>query len=165
MSTNGDTKDETSPLLGSATSGDTKDETTSPLLGNAGSLQAKVEGPDSLLDRGIRSLPPVRTYWWRWIVLLVFSLNLAMTNILWITAAPIANVVMCYYNVSEFWVNSLSEVYMLTYIILLFPAVWLLDKYGLRLSILLGACGDAAGAALKLAGTGKIVCVCAFVCG
>ncbi len=96
----------------------------------------------------------IRTYWWRWIVLFIFSLNLAMTNIIWIPSAPIANTITCYYDIDVFWVNALSEVYMVTYFILLFPAVWLLDKYGLRLSLMLGAAFDAAGAALKLAGTG-----------
>lgn len=155
MSTNCDTKDETSPLLVSGVSVQTNG----------------VKGHDNLLDRGTRSHPPIRTYWWRWIVLIVFSLNLGMTNILWITAAPIANVVMCYYSVSEFWVNALSEVYMLTYTILLFPAAWFLDRYGLRLSILIGAASDAAGAALKLAGTGVCTCgvyvpvtVCMYPC-
>ena len=81
-----------------------------------------------------------------------------MTNIIWIPSAPIANTIICYYDVSLFWVNSLSEVYMLTYIILLFPAMWILDKYGLRLSVMLGAGFDAAGAALKLAGTGQTAC-------
>ncbi len=100
----------------------------------------------------------LRTYWWRWIVLCIFALNLAMTNIIWIPSAPIANTIICYYDVSLFWVNSLSEVYMLTYIILLFPAMWMLDKYGLRLSVMLGAGFDAAGAALKLAGTGQTAC-------
>ena len=111
----------------------------------------------------------IQTYRWRWVVLLIFSLNLAMTNIIWIPSAPIANVVICYYDISLFWVNALSEVYMLVYIPLLFPVVWMLDKYGLKLSLMIGACSDAAGAALKLAGTGNVcvstarVCVC--VCG
>ena len=106
-------------------------------------------------ESGSHSPDNLRTYWWRWIVLCVFALNLAMTNIIWIPSAPIANTITCYYDVSLFWVNALSEVYMLTYIILLFPAMWMLDKYGLRLSVMLGAGFDAAGAALKLAGTGQ----------
>ena len=44
---------------------------------------------------------------------------------------------------------------MLTYIILVFPVAWMLDKYGMKLTVTIAACCNAAGAALKLAGTGE----------
>ena len=88
-------------------------------------------------------------------MLFIFSLNPVMVNIIWIPSAPIADVVCCYYDLSLFWVNALSEVYMLTYIILVFPVAWMLDKYGMKLIVTIAACCNAAGAALKLAGTGE----------
>ncbi len=115
--------------------------------------------------------PAVKTYWWRWFILATYSLVSVSVNLVWISAAPIANTITCYYDVSVFWVNGLSEVYMLTYIFALFPVVWLLDKYGLRLSMVMGASLNAAGAALKVAGTGtqrkkEAICVLlVFVCG
>ncbi len=99
--------------------------------------------------------PVVRTYLWRWIVLTIYSVISISVHIVWISSASIADVMTCYYDVSVFWVNGLSEVYMLTYLIAVFPIVWLLDKYGLRLTMVLGAGFNAAGAALKVAGTGK----------
>ena len=97
----------------------------------------------------------IRTYRWRWIVLLLYSLNNAFVNIIWIPFAPIADVITCYYDVSLFWVNALSQVFMLSYVVLLFIVVWMLDKYGLKVCFAIAACCGAAGAALKLAGTGE----------
>ena len=98
---------------------------------------------------------PIRTYWWRWTTLAIFVLNLGMVNCLWFTFAPIANVVQCYYNVGQFWVNSLSLVTMVMYIVLMFPSAWCLEKLGLRTTTVLASCATALGAALRLAGAGK----------
>jgi len=38
---------------------------------------------------------------------------------------------------------------MLTYLPLILPATWLLDRYGLRMSAILGASGNCLGACLK----------------
>ena len=93
---------------------------------------------------------PIRTYWWRWTTLAIFVLNLGMVNCLWFTFAPIANVVQCYYNVGQFWVNSLSLVTMVMYIVLMFPSAWCLEKLGLRTTTVLASCATALGAALRL---------------
>ena len=97
----------------------------------------------------------IRTYWWRWVVLAVFVLNLGLNNFMWITFGPIADVVRCYYSVSDFWVNSLSMTYMVTYIALVFPCSWLLDKVGLRTTTILGSFATVLGACLRLAGSGE----------
>ncbi|XP_064393751.1 heme transporter FLVCR1-like [Halichondria panicea] len=115
---------------------------------------------DTATDRSIQATQPsaepvIRTYLWRWIVLIIYSVVSISVNLVWISSAPIADIMTCYYDVSVFWVNGLSEVYMLMYLIALFPIVWLLDKYGLRLTMILGAGFNAAGAALKVAGTGS----------
>ena len=45
----------------------------------------------------------------------------------------------------------LSMVYMLAYIPLIFPATWLLDRYGLRVTAIVGALLNAIGAWIKCA--------------
>lgn len=97
----------------------------------------------------------IKVYCWRWVVLIVFVANLAVTNTIWITFAPIADVVRCYYHVSDFWVNSLSTVYMATYILFIIPSVWLLNRFGLRTTSVIAACFSAAGACLRVAGVGE----------
>ena len=98
---------------------------------------------------------PIRTYWWRWTTLAIFGLNFVVFNCFWFTFAPIANVIQCYYNVGQFWVNSLSLVIMVVYVVLMFPSAWCLDKLGLRTTTVLASCATALGAGLRLAGAGK----------
>ena len=97
---------------------------------------------------------PVRAYWWRWVVLGVFSLNLGMHNVQWITFGPIADVIACYYGVSNFWVNSLAMMDMLVYVLFFVLSALSLERLGLRTTIVIGSCLNALGAALRVAGTG-----------
>jgi len=77
----------------------------------------------------------------------------------WIHLNIIANVIIKYYNESlpedsfqqETAVDWLSMIYMLCYIPLIFPASWLLNKKGLRITLLCGAFLNALGAWLKCA--------------
>ena len=97
----------------------------------------------------------VRVYWWRWVVLFIFVLALAVNNSLWITFGPIADVVRCYYKVSNFWVNSLSMIYMFTYIIFLVPSSWSLARLGMRTTAVIAVILNAIGAGIRLARTGE----------
>ena len=102
----------------------------------------------------------IKTYWWRWTVLLVFALVMGVNNSMWIAFAPIANVVGCYYNVHNFWVNSLSMVYMATYLLFFIPCAWILNRLGLRTTTVIAGCLSAIGGCLRVAGTGKTLLVC-----
>ena len=97
----------------------------------------------------------IKTYWWRWVVLGVFGSILAISNTIWITFGPIADVMRCYYGVSDFWVNSLSMVYMLVYILFVVPSIWLLNAVGLRTTVVIAACCNAIGAGLRMAAVGE----------
>ena len=102
----------------------------------------------------------IRTYWWRWIVLIVYVMNITIFNAGWFTFAPIADVVTCYYNVSTFWTNSLTLVAMVVYIIFVLPGAWCLERLGLRTTTIIASSTTAVGTALKFAGVGKIEGVC-----
>ena len=112
-----------------------------------------LESSDSR-DKGDGLDPKLRTYWWRWVVLAVFSLNLVMTNLQWVTFSPIADVVACYYGISNFWVNSLSMGAMLVYILCFVLSALSLERLGLQTTLIIASCMNALGAALRLAGTG-----------
>ena len=116
-------------------------------------LRDKTNSPEPI-ENQVRD-KGVKVYWWRWVVLFVSVANLSITNALWITFSPIADVIACYYSVSNFWVNSLSMVSMLTYMLFIIPSVWLLNRIGLRATAVIGAFLNAAGACLRLAGVGK----------
>ncbi|KAF1376965.1 hypothetical protein PFLUV_G00216980 [Perca fluviatilis] len=87
----------------------------------------------------------------RFAVLLVFSLYSLVNAFQWIQYSIIANVFTRYYGVTNDKVDWLSIVYMVVYIPLIFPATWLLDRTGLRLTALLGAGLNCVGAWLKCA--------------
>lgn len=90
-----------------------------------------------------------RLYWRRFAVLTVFSLYSLVNAFQWIQYSIIANVFTRYYGVTNDKVDWLSIVYMVAYVPLIFPATWLLDRKGLRLTALLGAGLNCAGAWLK----------------
>ena len=96
----------------------------------------------------------VRAYWWRWNILIVFTLTLAANNVVWITAAPVADVMRCYYGISNTWVNAMTANYMATYVLFFFPAAWFLDRYGLRPTMIVAGLVNAFGTSLRVIGAG-----------
>ena len=97
----------------------------------------------------------IRTYLWRWVDLAIFFLNIGINNLVWITIAPVADVMRCYYGISNTWVNTTTTVYMATYVLFFLPCAWILDRYGLRVTMILASLVNALGTALRVAGTGK----------
>lgn len=69
---------------------------------------------------------------YRWVILLVFMFVALMTQILWITFAPIMSDVAPHYGVTPDDILLLTAIYMIIYIPVNFPATWILDKYGLK---------------------------------
>ncbi len=83
-----------------------------------------------LVTKGEKVAYKAETY--RWVILLVFMFVAMMTQVLWLTFAPIMVNVAGHYNVSQDYILLLIAVYMIIYIIVNFPATWLIDKYGLK---------------------------------
>jgi sugar phosphate permease len=80
-----------------------------------------------------------QVYRYRWIVLLAFMLVTAANQLLWITFAPITGEAARYYNVSDLSIGLLSLVFMVVYIALAIPAAWVIDSFGLRVGVGIGA--------------------------
>ncbi|XP_028615911.1 feline leukemia virus subgroup C receptor-related protein 1 isoform X1 [Grammomys surdaster] len=85
----------------------------------------------------------------RFVVLLIFSLYSLVNAFQWIQYSSISNVFQDYYQVSPLHIDWLSMVYMVAYVPLIFPATWLLDTRGLRLTALLGSGLNCLGAWVK----------------
>ena len=98
----------------------------------------------------------IRAYWWRWMVLLVYVMNITIFNTSWFTFAPIADVVKCYYSASTFWTNSLTLVGMVVYIMFVLPGAWCLERLGLRTTTIIASSTTAVGSCLKFVGVGKM---------
>ncbi|MGD0725147.1 MAG: MFS transporter [Spirochaetia bacterium] len=81
----------------------------------------------------------VRTYGYRWVILAVFMFIAALNQGLWITFAPITSDAMKFYAASDIAIGLLSMVFMVVYILLFLPAAWLIDTWGFRKTVSLGA--------------------------
>src|SRR5208283_3489613 len=80
-----------------------------------------------------------KIYPYRWIVIIVYMLIVAVNQLLWITFAPITTEATNYYHVSDIQIGMLSMCFMLVYLVVSVPASWVIDKYGIRLGIGIGA--------------------------
>ncbi len=90
-----------------------------------------------------------RVYSKRYFILIIFILFSMSNAFQWIEYAIIDNIITKYYGTTTFWVNCTSVVYMISYIIGIIPATWLLDKKGLRFCVLLGSFGNCFGSWIK----------------
>lgn len=80
-----------------------------------------------------------KVYGTRWIMLSVYMLMVAVNQLLWITFAPITGDATKYYGVSDLQIGILSMCFMIVYIVVSIPASWIIDKYGIRIGVGIGA--------------------------
>jgi MFS family permease len=92
-----------------------------------------------------------KVYPYRWVVLLVFMLITMVVEIQWLAHAAVARPAAVFYEgqfdpASFFNIDFLAMVYMLVFLVMSFPASYVIDTYGIRVGIsigavLIGACG------------------------
>ena len=80
-----------------------------------------------------------KVYGYRWAVLLAFMFVVAINQLLWITFAPITGNAATYYGVSDLSIGLLSMSFMIVYIVISIPASWVIDTYGIRVAVGIGA--------------------------
>jgi cyanate permease len=80
-----------------------------------------------------------KVYGYRWVVLLAFMAIIAINQLSWITFAAITTDAMQFYGVSDLSIGLLSLIFMVVYIFVSFPASWVIDTYGIRVGVGIGA--------------------------
>ena len=80
-----------------------------------------------------------KVYGYRWIVLLAFMFVVAINQLLWITFAPITTDAAHFYGVSDLSIGLLSMCFMIVFVIFSIPASWVIDTYGIRVAVGIGA--------------------------
>jgi FLVCR family MFS transporter 7 len=75
---------------------------------------------------------------YRWVILIATVPVIVATEMMWLTFSPIASIVEAEYGVSNFAVNMLATSYMIMFIVCCIPASYVIDKYGFRVSLIIG---------------------------
>jgi len=81
----------------------------------------------------------IKIYGYRWVVLLVFMLAGLAMQIFWICYAPITGLAAERYGVSDQQIGLLAMLFMYIYIPLAIPASWMIDTWGFKKSVAVGA--------------------------
>lgn len=82
---------------------------------------------------------PFQVYAYRWVVLAVFMFINLTIQILWITYAPITGLAAAYYGVTDLQIGLLAMSFMIAFIPLSLPVSWVIDSYGFRFAVSIGA--------------------------
>ncbi len=80
-----------------------------------------------------------KLYGYRWVVLTAFMLINLIMQTLWITYAPITGPAATFYGVGDLQIGLLSMTFMIAFIPLSIPVSWVIDTYGFRLAVSIGA--------------------------
>lgn len=76
---------------------------------------------------------------YRWIILLAMVPIIIATETMWLSFAPIASQAEEYYGVSSLAITWCSLSYMVMFIVFSLPASWVIDRWGYRTSLIIGA--------------------------
>ena len=81
----------------------------------------------------------IKVYGYRWVILAVYFLINVLMQMQWITFAPITSEAVAFYNVSPMQIDLLSLIFMIVYLFVSFPASYIIDTYGIKAGIGIGA--------------------------
>ena len=81
----------------------------------------------------------IRVYGYRWVVLLVFAIISILIQLQWLTFAPVAREAKLVYHVSAMKIDLLSMVFMAVFLVMCIPASYVIDTYGIRAGVGIGA--------------------------
>lgn len=103
--------------------------------------------------------PTWTVYRARWLMLALYSLITLVLQLQWLTFAPIAREAQAVYEVGPFAIDLLSLIFMLVFVVVGLPASWLIDRFGIRVGVGLGAVLTGAFGLLKGVGAASYATV------
>lgn len=80
-----------------------------------------------------------KVFGYRWVILAAIVPIIISTEMFWLTLSPIASLAQDYYHVGSMSISLFSMSYMIMYVLFTLPASWVVDKYGYRCSLIIGA--------------------------
>lgn len=97
----------------------------------------------------------VKTSRWRWLMLLIFALNMAVSSMVMSTLTSSHCVLELYYSGWNDWVRHLAVYDTVVKALLLLPSAWMLVRYELKFTVMFASSATALGTALRLVGASK----------
>jgi len=91
----------------------------------------------------------IKVYRARWLVLAVYVIMASITQVLWLSFAPITGPAAAFFGRSDLMIGLLSMVFMIVYIVAAIPAAWAIDTWGFKAAAGLGAVLSAAFALVR----------------
>ncbi|MEQ2212236.1 hypothetical protein XENOCAPTIV_027955 [Xenoophorus captivus] len=119
-------------------------------LGRKLSLGSRLEVGASGDQAELLQIPETKLYHRRWVMLFLFSAVSANNAFMWFQYGIISNIFMRFYNVDSLAIDWLSMMYLLTYVPLILPVLWLLDNRGIRDVVLVGSAFNCIGTWIKM---------------
>lgn len=104
-----------------------------------------------------------KLYHRRWLMLFLFSAVSASNAFMWLQYGIISNIFMRFYNTDSLAVDWLSIIYLLTYIPMILPVLWLLHNRGIRDIVLVGSAFNCIGAWIKIGSADPSMFLAAFL--
>lgn len=86
---------------------------------------------------------PYKTYKYRWVILAAIMPIIISTQIFWLSLSPISTLAEAYYGVGSLSISMFAMSYFIMFVVFSFPASWVIDKFGYRPSLIIGAAGTA----------------------
>jgi MFS family permease len=102
-------------------------------------LLSKINTKQEQIGGDLMKEQTFRVYGYRWVVLAVFMFINLIMQMLWITFASIIVPAAKFYGVSELQIGFLAMTFMIAFIPLSIPVSWVIDTYGFRLAVSIGA--------------------------
>lgn len=118
----------------------------------ASSISSKT---DTMVDIDIKGEPTkeetivIKPSLKRFFILLMYGICSMEKSFQWINLSTITNKVSLFYGVDNLAVNWTSVLFMITFIPLVLPTGWLIERIGLRKAVLIGSTGITVGAIIK----------------
>ncbi|XP_078798682.1 choline/ethanolamine transporter flvcr2b isoform X6 [Oryzias latipes] len=107
--------------------------------------------------------PETEIYCRRWLMLFLFGAVSASNAFMGLQYAIISNTFMRFYSMDSLAIDWLSLVYLLTYVPLILPVLWLLHNRGIRDAVLVGSAFNTIGSWIKIGSAGPDLFPVAFL--
>lgn len=85
----------------------------------------------------------------RWLMLFIFSIYSMSNSFMWLQYSIISNIFRRFYSVDGQAIDWLSMIYLLTYVPLILPVTWMLEKRGIKDIVLVGSALNCIGGWIK----------------